>query len=157
MAQTNTEVQELLNDMVASHGVFITKLYQHHFYVQGPHFFTLHIKFEELYKETTEHFDELAERLIAIGGKPYATLKEFLEHSAIEEKPYTEKVPAEEMVASTVADYRILCDNLAAGIKLTGEVGDDVTQDLLIAYKTGVDKNIWMLQAFLGKDPLEGK
>lgn len=157
MAQTNTEVQELLNDMVASHGVFITKLYQHHFYVQGPHFFTLHIKFEELYKETTEHFDELAERLIAIGGKPYATLKEFLEHSAIEEKPYTEKVPAEEMVASTVADYRILADNLAAGIQLTGEVGDDVTQDLLIAYKTGVDKNIWMLQAFLGKDPLEGK
>lgn len=157
MAQTNTEVQELLNDMVASHGVFITKLYQHHFYVQGPHFFTLHIKFEELYKETTEHFDELAERLIAIGGKPYATLKEFLEHSAIEEKPYTEKVPAEEMVASTVADYRILADNLAAGITLTGEVGDDVTQDLLIAYKTGVDKNIWMLQAFLGKDPLEGK
>ncbi|MEG0288121.1 MAG: DNA starvation/stationary phase protection protein [Carnobacterium sp.] len=157
MAQTNTEVQELLNDMVASHGVFITKLYQHHFYVQGPHFFTLHIKFEELYKETTEHFDELAERLIAIGGKPYATLKEFLEHSAIEEKPYTEKVPAEEMVASTVADYRILCDNLEAGIKLTGEAGDDVTQDLLIAYKTGVDKNIWMLQAFLGKDPLEGK
>lgn len=157
MAQTNTEVQGLLNDMVASHGVFITKLYQHHFYVQGPHFFTLHIKFEELYKETTEHFDELAERLIAIGGKPYATLKEFLEHSAIEEKPYTEKVPAEEMVASTVADYRILADNLAAGITLTGEVGDDVTQDLLIAYKTGVDKNIWMLQAFLGKDPLEGK
>lgn len=157
MAQTNTEVKSTLNNLVATHGVFITKLYQHHFYVQGPHFFTLHIKFEDLYKETTEHFDELAERLLAIGGKPYATLQEFLEHSSIKEKPYTEKVPAEEMVVSVVADFRILRDDLAAAITLTGEEGDDVTQDILIAYKTEVDKNIWMLQAFLGKDPLDGE
>ena len=150
-----TEVQKLLNELVATYGVFNIKLYQHHFYVKGPHFFTLHEKFEELYDEVTEQFDELAERLIAIGGKPYATLGEFLEYSPIKEAPYDGKETAEEMVSSTISDYKIIVERLQKGIILTGEAGDDSTQDLLIGYKSGVDKTIWMLQAFLGKNPLD--
>ena len=150
-----TEVQELLNELVATYGVFNIKLYQHHFYVKGPHFFKLHETFEELYDGVTEQFDELAERLIAVGGKPYATLGEFLEHSLVKEAPCDGKETAEEMVASTVSDYRIIGDKLAKGIVLTGEAGDDATQDLLIGYKSGVDKTVWMLQAYLGKDPLD--
>lgn len=157
MTQTNTEVQTAINNLVATHRVFTSKLYQHHFYVQGTHFFTLHEKFEDLYKETTEAFDALAERLLAIGGKPYSTLQEFLDHSFIKEKPYTEKISDTDMVRSTVADFRILRDELAKGITLTGEAGDDVTQDMLIGYKTEVDKHIWMFQAFLGNSPLEGE
>ncbi|MGB3160660.1 MAG: DNA starvation/stationary phase protection protein [Carnobacterium sp.] len=157
MAQTTTEVQIALNNLVAAHRVLTSKLYQYHFYVQGTHFFTLHEKFEELYNETTEKFDELAERLLAIGGKPYSTLQEFLDHSSIKEKPYTEKITDMDMVTSVVSDLRIMRDELARAIVLTGEAGDDVTQDMLIGYKTDVDKHIWMLQAFLGKDPLEGE
>ncbi len=157
MAQTNTEVQTALNNLVATYRVFNSKLYQHHFYVQGTHFFTLHEKFEDLYNEATANFDEIAERLLAIGGKPYSTLQEFIDHSSIHEKPYTEKISDSDMVSSTVADFRILRDKLASAIVLTGETGDDVTQDMLIGYKTEVDKHIWMLQAFLGYDPLEGE
>ena len=153
--EKQTEVQELLNELVATFGVFNIKLYQHHFYVKGPQFFKLHEEFEELYDGVTEQFDELAERLIAIGGKPYATLGEFLEHSVVKESPYDSKETAEEMVHSTVVDYKIIDEKLQKGIVLTGEAGDDATQDLLIGYKAGVDKTIWMLQAFLGKDPLE--
>lgn len=150
-----TEVQEYLNDLVASYGVFYTKLHQHHWFVQGNHFFVLHEQFEDLYDEFNEQFDELAERLIAIGGKPYSTLAEFLEHSIIEEKPYTEKVSQEEMVESIVSDLGLFRDNLQKGIKLTEDHDDDVTNDILIGYKTDIDKKIWMFQAFLGKDPLE--
>lgn len=153
--EKQVEVQELLNDLVATFGVFNIKLYQHHFYVKGPHFFTLHEKFEELYDGVTEQFDELAEHLIAIGGKPYATLGEFLEHSSVKEAPYDGKETAEEMVASTVSDYRMINEKLQKGIVLTGKAGYDPTQDLLVGYKTGVEKTIWMLQAYLGKDPLD--
>lgn len=149
------EVQEYLNNTVATLGVFYTKLHQHHWYVKGTHFFTLHEKFEELYDDVNETFDEVAERLITIGGKPYSTLKEFLDHSIIEETPYTTEKSGEDMVAEVVADLRILADNLSKGIELTGDAGDDVTQDLLIGYKTDVDKHIWMYQAFLGKSPVE--
>lgn len=151
----NKEVQEYLNDTVATLGVFYTKLHQHHWYVKGAHFYTLHEKFEELYDSVNEVFDEVAERLITIGGKPYSTLKEFLDHSAIQESPYTTEKSETEMVETVVADLRVLADSLTKGIQLTGDTGDDVTQDLLIGYKTDVEKNIWMYQAFLGKSPVE--
>lgn len=61
------------------------------------------------------------------------------------------------MVASVVHDYRIIRDEISEGIELTGEAGDDSTQDMLIAYKTEIEKNIWMLQAFLDQSPLEGE
>lgn len=157
MAQTNTEVQTALNNLVATYRVFNSKLYQHHFYVQGSQFFILHETFEDLYNEATANFDELAERLLAIGGKPFSTLQEFMEHSSIKEKPYTDKVAANEMVKITVADFRSIRNQLSKAIALTGDAGDDVTQDLLIGYKTQVDKHIWMLQAFLGQDSLEGE
>lgn len=37
-------------------------------------------KFEELYTEAATPFDELAERLLSIGGEPVATLREYIEH-----------------------------------------------------------------------------
>lgn len=151
----NQQVQEYLNDTVATLGVFYTKLHQHHWYVKGKHFFTLHEKFEELYDAVNETFDEVAERLITIGGKPYSTLQEFIDHSLIKEEPYNEEKSEIEMVESVVGDFTLLADNLKKGIDLTGETGDDVTQDLLIGYKTDVDKHIWMLKAFLGKSPQE--
>lgn len=157
MQKTTIDVHEILNKQVANHGVLYTKMHQHHWFVQGPAFYTLHEKFEEIFQMVDENNDLIAERLIAIGGAPYSTLREYLEHASIEEKPYTKKIAAEDMVATVVADFRTMRDEIAEGIELTGEAGDDVTQDMLIAYKTEIDKNIWMLQAFLGQDPLEGE
>lgn len=149
----NQELFDYLNDTVATYGLFYIKLHQHHFYVQGRDFFTLHEKFEELYELVHGQFDEIAERLITIGGSPYATLQEYIDHSIIEEKPY-QKTSEVDMVESTVSDLRLLSEHLAKGIEMTGGV-DDVTQDRLIDYRKDIDQNIWMLQAFLGKGPLE--
>ena len=49
------------------------------------------MKFEELYTESATHIDEIAERILAIGGKPVATMKEYLEISSIQ-KRHTEKL-----------------------------------------------------------------
>ncbi|TFJ47010.1 DNA starvation/stationary phase protection protein [Carnobacterium divergens] len=157
MQKTNIDVKAILNKQVANHGVLYTKFHQHHWYVQGASFYTLHEKFEELFNSIAANSDEIAERLIAIGGAPYSTLAEYLEHASIEEKPYTKKTSANDMVASVVHDYRIIRDEISEGIELTGEAGDDSTQDMLIAYKTEIEKNIWMLQAFLDQSPLEGE
>lgn len=147
----NGKVQELLNNMVATEAVFMFKMYHRHFYVKGSHFFILHEKFEDLYEEAADHFDELAERLLAIGGHPYSSMAQFLEHSILKEDP-KQDVSDMDMVKGTVEDLQAICDNLAKGIDVTGEAGDDTTQDMLIAYKMVVDKHIWMLTAFLGQE-----
>lgn len=142
----------VVNQLVANQGVLFIKLHQYHWYVQGPHFFTLHEKFEELYNETSENFDAFAERLIAKGEKPFSTLVEYLDHASISEKKYDEKISAEEMVRNLINDYHTIEDLTVKGISLAGEENDTVTEDMLIAYKESIDTTIWMLQAYLGND-----
>ncbi|MBY8909064.1 DNA starvation/stationary phase protection protein, partial [Salinicoccus roseus] len=62
------EVREALNLQVANFTVLWTKLHNYHWYVKGHNFFSLHDKFEELYDTASTYVDELAERLLAIGG-----------------------------------------------------------------------------------------
>ncbi len=151
MAEKKTSLS-VLNQLIANQGVLYIKLHQYHWFVQGPHFYTLHEKFEELYNETNAKFDEFAERLIIKGEKPYSTLEEYLEHASIKEKRYDEKMSAEEMVSDTVHDFRTIKELALEGIELAGEENDSVTEDMLIGYKESIDQTIWMLQAYLGKD-----
>ncbi len=146
---------EKVNELVANQGVFYVKLHQYHWYVKGHQFFKLHEKFEEYYDESNEFFDEFAERLVAMGQKPYSTLGEYLEHASIVEEPYTEELSGETMVRNLVADYRTLRAIAVEGIEAAGEASDYGTEDLLIGYVDSIDLNIWMLQAYLGEDATE--
>ncbi len=138
-----------LNDLVATWSVLYTKLHNYHWYVSGPSFFTLHAKFEELYNETTLTLDEIAERILALGGKPVATLKEHLEMSLVEEA--TGKESAEEMVQTIINDFSVMMDALNKTMETAAEMGDDRTEDLLNAKFQSLEQHSWMLSAFLGK------
>ena len=81
----NESVINVLNKQVANWTVAFTKLHNFHWYVKGPNFFSLHTKFEELYDEASQYVDDLAERILAVGGNPVGTLKESLEMSIIDE------------------------------------------------------------------------
>lgn len=151
MTTLNQALKNQLNQLVATHGVFFTKLHQYHWYVKGSNFFVLHEKFEELYNAVNEKFDEFAERLLTIGGKPYSTLKEFLENASICEQPYVQAISAEEMVQSVLEDYHTIQLDLQEGIRLASEAEDNITEDLFIGYKADVDQVIWMLSAYIEK------
>ena len=115
------EVKDYLNTVVATQGQFYIRLHQFHWYVKGPHFFTLHEKFEELYDEVTANLDEVAERLLAIGGEPYSTLQEFIDHSIIEEKAEDKNLSQDEMVKAVVADLDKIAESLQKGSELKDE------------------------------------
>jgi starvation-inducible DNA-binding protein len=140
---------EIVNKQVANWTVLYTKLHNFHWYVKGSQFFVLHEKFEELYNEANENIDELAERLLALGGKPIATLKESLEAASVKEAEGTET--AEEMVQAIVNDFSILIKELKEGMDLAAEVGDDTTGDMLLSIHQKLEKHVWMLNSFLGK------
>jgi starvation-inducible DNA-binding protein len=148
----STEVKDFLNTVVATQGQFYIRLHQFHWYVKGSHFFTLHEKFEDLYDETTENLDEVAERLLAIGGEPYSTLQEFIDHSILEENPDDKNLSQDEMVEAVVKDLEAISKSLHEGAQLTDEHEDFPSNDMLIGMKEGTDKNIWMLKAYLGKE-----
>lgn len=143
------QLVSVLNKQIANWSVLYTKLHNYHWYVKGGHFFTLHAKFEEFYNEAGTNVDELAERLLAIGGKPVATMKESLEISSIKEASGSET--AEEMVQTVINDFSIIIGELKEGMSLAEEVKDETTGDMLLAIHSGLEKHVWMLTAFLGK------
>lgn len=146
----NKDVNNVLNKIVASHGVFYVRLHQFHWFIKGSHFFTLHEKFEELYDDVTANMDLVAERLLALGGQPYATLNEFLEHSVLEERVEDRDLSQDKMVQAVISDLRSMGNLLDEGIALTDEVKDFPSNDMLIAMKEESEKQIWMLNAYLG-------
>ncbi|MGN7479651.1 Dps family protein [Solibacillus silvestris] len=142
------QLNTLLNDLVATWSVMYTKLHNYHWYVNGPSFFTLHTKFEELYNEVTLNLDEIAERILTKGGKPVATLKENLDLSLIKEA--TGKEETEEMVSTLIADFNTIMEALEKAMEAASEEGDDRTEDMLNAQYQSLEKHTWMLNAYLG-------
>lgn len=145
----STELMKEMNTQVATWSVMYTKLHNYHWYVKGHHFFTLHTKFEELYDEATAHMDEIAERILTLGGNPVATMKEHLEQSVVKEATGNEK--ADDMVATIVEDFGLIMDSLKKGMDEAAKEGDDMTEDLLNAIYQSIEKHQWMLNAFLGE------
>ncbi|MBL7574259.1 Dps family protein [Staphylococcus saccharolyticus] len=133
------DVVKQLNQQVANWTVAYTKLHNFHWYVKGPNFFSLHTKFEELYNEASQYVDDLAERILAIGGNPIGTLTESLNQSIVKEseKNYT----AEEMVEELSKDFTNISKQLEDGIGVAGDAGDDVSEDMFISMQTSVDKH----------------
>lgn len=140
---------EVLNKQIANWTVLYVKLHNYHWYVKGQQFFTLHAKFEELYTEAALHIDELAERLLALGGKPVATMKGCLEAASVREAEGNET--AEQMVQTTADDFGIIIRELKEGMAIAQEQNDETTADLLLAIHTSLEKHVWMLNSFLGK------
>lgn len=142
------QLHPLMNQQLANWTVLYTKLHNYHWYVKGAHFFTLHEQFEEYYNEAASNIDEIAERLLTIGGKPVATLKETLEVATIKEATGAED--ANEMVKILAQDFTTLCEEIEQLMEAADGANDEATADLFLGIKGTLEKHIWMLNAFLG-------
>lgn len=109
----------------------------------------MHVKFEEFYNEATLHVDEIAERLLALGGQPVATMKACLELSTIKEADGNEN--AEQMVQAIIDDFIKVIQELKEGMEVAAQADDETTGDMLLAIHTALEKHVWMLKSFLGK------
>ncbi|KFN00892.1 DNA protection during starvation protein 2 [Paenibacillus macerans] len=138
-----------MNLQIANWTLMYTKLHNFHWFVKGSNFFTLHEKFESLYDEAAGYIDDIAERLLAIGGTPVATLRESLAIASLQEA--SGKETADEMVAAIVADFETLSSDLKDAMETAARVEDEATGDLLLGVLSALDKHRWMLNAYLGK------
>ncbi|MBN1965232.1 MAG: DNA starvation/stationary phase protection protein, partial [Anaerolineae bacterium] len=98
-----SKVTDGLNTLTADAIVLFQKLHHYHWYVKGDQFFGLHVKFEELYNYWMQVFDDVAERVLTIGGNPPRTLAQSLELTTLKEdagKPATA-----EMIQNLITDF----------------------------------------------------
>ena len=149
-ALVNTK--EVLNQAVADLYVAHIALHQVHWYMRGRGFQVWHPKMDEYMDSLDGYLDEISERLITLGGKPYSTLTEFLQHSEIEEEE-GEFRNVEESLERVLEIYRYLITLFQKALDVTDEEGDDVTNDIFVGAKADLEKTVWMLAAELGQEP----
>jgi len=142
------QIHEGLNRLLADYQVFYQKLRNYHWNVTGPMFFGLHEKFEELYLDAATKVDAVAERILALDGKPVATLAKQLELARLKEDS-EDGVNAQDMVRNLVSDIAALNAELRRVGSEASDSGDAATANLLDEFADGQEKTAWMLRAFL--------
>lgn len=143
-------VVDLLNDYLANYHIHYQKLRGCHWNVKGNNFFTLHIKFEELYTNAQLTIDEIAERVLTLGKPPHSRFADYIQESTIKE------INTIGMSDSAMVDA--ILDDMAKLIEMEREVmqaadaaGDDGTNDMVNKFMQFKEKNTWMLRSFAGK------
>jgi len=139
---------EKLNEYLANQQVMYMKLHNLHWYVKGRSFFTLHVKLEELYDQTAQIMDDVAERLLALGGSPVASLKKALALSSVKE---LEDVPisSDETIKSLISDVEYWIRDTKEIVKLAEDDDDGATADQFNGYLAEYQKLLWMLKSYI--------
>lgn len=137
-----------LNSLLANYHVYYQNLRNYHWNISGPHFFDLHAKFEELYNEAKINIDEIAERILTLRGKPLSTLSDYLEQSTIDERS---TIDSKEMVSNTLQNHEVLIQTMRQTLEFASSANDEGTVDLISGFLGSLEKNSWMLDAWLEK------
>ncbi len=136
-----------LNTLLADSTVFYQKLRHYHWNVQGPKFFELHAKFEQIYEKWAPFIDQIAERIIALDTVPLHTLKSMLQAATLKEDS---KIPdGTQMVKKTIADLNALRASMNDIIAAAEKSGDRTTANLLEGLGDAIEADLWMLKAWL--------
>jgi starvation-inducible DNA-binding protein len=143
-------VVDLLNDYLANYHIHYQKLRGCHWNIKGQNFFTLHVKFEELYTNAQLTIDEIAERVLTLGKPPHSRFQDYINESSIQEIN-TIGMPDMEMVEAILDDMAKLIEMERVLLMATEEAGDDGTNDMVNRFMQYKEKNTWMLRSFAGK------
>ncbi len=135
-----------LQQLLADYQIFYTNLRDFHWNIKGHGFFTLHEKFENLYSDTAEKVDEIAERILTLGGTPENRFSRYLEKAHVKETTgITCGVEAVDDILDTLS---YLIDQERRLISTAEMAEDPVTVDMLTGYLASQEKLVWMLVAF---------
>jgi starvation-inducible DNA-binding protein len=145
--KTSKELAEKLNTLLAAYQVFYQNVRGFHWNIRGDKFFTLHVKFEELYTDALTKIDEIAERILTLGFTPAHAFSDYIAHSLITEVKHESKDVA--CVQHVLSGLQTLIEIEREVSSVSSEVGDDGTNDLITTYIREQEKLVWMYNAFL--------
>jgi starvation-inducible DNA-binding protein len=117
-----------------------------HWNVKGPQFHSLHVMFEEFYTTLATDIDEVAERLVQLGGTAMGTTQSV--NGGTRLPPYPAQIrQGMEHLDALIGRYTQVGKAVREGIDATDEAGDADTADLLTGVSQNIDKAVWMMEA----------
>lgn len=143
----NQAIINKLNLLLADYQIYYQNLRGFHWNIQGKHFFELHAKFEELYTDSAEKIDEIAERILTIEGIPLHSYADYLD---------TANIAASKNIRDGEGAVGTIIENLTAILELEREIkemaaetSDNATEDLMSDFIDIQEKTLWMMKAWM--------
>lgn len=138
-----------LNGLLANFQVYYQNLRGLHWNIKGKNFFELHVKFEELYTDSQEKIDMIAERILTLQGTPLHTFEDYTVAS---------KVPVGKNVSVDTDAVDLVVKSLSELLKIerelleaSGKADDEGTNSMISDFISEQEKTLWMMNAWLGK------
>ena len=122
---------------------------QAHWNVKGREFKPVHEQLDEIVNQARLHYDDVAERIVTLGGAAEGNSGQVAKSSRL--KPFP---PGPIMDIDAVRAILDRLDDVVAGLRkgiLALDGVEPVTQDLLIGISAELEKSAWMLRAQFGK------
>lgn len=147
--KTREQLADLLNGLVASSIDLFTQIKHAHWNVKGKHFISLHELFDAVAKHTRQHSDLLAERVAILGGYAKGTARMAVAATSLPELE-AEDTSGQSFVRALVAQMARSDKELREAIERAGEeLGDPITEDLLIQILRELEMDTWFLESHL--------
>jgi starvation-inducible DNA-binding protein len=138
---------ESLNELLANFQVYYQNLRGLHWNIKGKSFFELHVKFEELYTDSQEKIDMIAERILTLEGSPLHTFSDYTELA---------KVPVGKNISNDNKSVELVVSSLSELISIerkildqSDDANDEGTNAMMSDFISEQEKTIWMLKAWL--------
>jgi len=149
-AENSLALSSDLNELLANFQRYYQNLRGIHWNIKGKRFFDLHVKFEELYNDANLKVDEIAERILTLGGMPLHTYEDYIAKS---------KVPVGKNITKDENAIRLIVDSLSQLLLIerkilnaSGDSDDEGTNSMMSDFITEQEKTVWMMKAWLAEE-----
>jgi starvation-inducible DNA-binding protein len=141
-----TELNELLNQRLASAVDLQSQMKQAHWNVKGPSFIALHELFDKVDEAVESYVDTIAERIVQLGGIAEGTVRAAATRTRLEEYPLAiaEGLAHVEAVARALSTFGA---EARTTIDEANALGDADTADIFTEVSRGIDKWLWFVEA----------
>jgi len=139
---------ELLNARLADAIDLQTQTKQAHWNVKGPNFIALHELFDKVNEDVEDYVDEIAERVVQLGGVAEGTARMAAKRSSLSEYP-ANTVDGRSHVEALSSALAAFGKSARKGIDQANEFNDLDTADLFTEISRGIDKWLWFVEAHL--------
>jgi starvation-inducible DNA-binding protein len=134
-----------LQDTLAELIVLSLQAKQAHWNVVGPSFKAIHLFLDELTDQYRDWYDEVAERLAAIGVSPDGRVATLAAANAVAELPEGQ-LRDQDVLALFDERVTLVAGRIRDRLDPVG-AHDLVSQDLLLGIAHGLEKQLWMIRA----------
>ena len=137
-----------LNDLLANFQIHYQNLRGLHWNIKGKNFFELHAKFEELYRDSQDKVDMIAERILTLQGVPLHTFSDYIANSEV---LVAKDVTNDEKAVSIIVESLTTLLKIERTIlQLADKADDEGTNAMMSDFISEQEKTIWMLNSWLG-------